>query len=148
MNKLGVCGSVLAGLVLAQGLAAMDVPSRPVVDAPELARLGELAVGVRTQVLVDHNAVDVLGFDPKSGQPPRRDRALTVDIWYPVNSTVDAVPVTYRASQPAEPPAPPPEPPEEADPHPSTTDTVTSAKKMRIGFFIAISFLGLESRSA
>ena len=107
MINLRVCSAFLAGLALAQNLTAMEVPSRPVVDAPELARLGELAVGVRTQVLVDHNAVDVVGFDPKSGQPPRRDRALTIDIWYPANVAANAIPETYKASLPGEPPAPP-----------------------------------------
>ena len=88
--------SVTATFAIAQ---AMEAPSRPVVDSPELAALGTLAVGVRTITLVDHNADDVVA--------PRADRRLTIDIWYPAHSVRGAKAVQYAGSLPAELPGPP-----------------------------------------
>ncbi len=94
-------------LAMAAGAAAQDAPSRPGIDAPELARLGHFDVGVRTLALVDSAQVDVLRFDPATGVAPRRDRAMTVDLWYPAEVAAGATPETYSGSLPAEPPAPP-----------------------------------------
>ena len=54
-------------------------PSQFGVDAPELARLGEFAVGVRTMKLVEPDQVDVLSYASGTNSVSRRDRALTVD---------------------------------------------------------------------
>jgi predicted dienelactone hydrolase len=94
-------------LGFAVAAAARDAPSRPGIDAPELARLGHWQVGVRTFALVDAAQVDVLAFDPATGTAPRRDRQLTVDLWYPAKVAAGASPETYSGSLPAEPPAPP-----------------------------------------
>ncbi len=90
-------GAVLAG----------EPPSRFGVDAPELARLGNYAVGVKTLHLVQHGQADVLAFDAAKGSAPLVDRALTVDLWYPARPAPAAVSVVYTASLPSEPPAPP-----------------------------------------
>ena len=90
-------GAVLAG----------EPPSRFGVDAPELARLGNYAVGVKTLHLVQHGQADVLAFDAAKGSAPLADRALTVDLWYPARPAPAAVSVVYTASLPSEPPAPP-----------------------------------------
>ena len=82
-------------------------PSRPGIDAPELARLGEFAVGVRTVVLVHRDQPDVLAFNPQTGTAPRRDRNLTVDIWYPAETRSGAIAEIYTATLPSEPPDPP-----------------------------------------
>jgi len=74
-------------------------PSRPVVDAPELAALGHHAVGVRTLKLVDHDASDVVA--------PHRDRLLQVDLWYPAVAVHGAKPAVYSGTLPAEQPGPP-----------------------------------------
>jgi predicted dienelactone hydrolase len=74
-------------------------PSRPVVDAPELAALGPHAVGVRTLTLVDREAADVVA--------PHHDRALQVDLWYPAIAVHGAKPAIYSGSLPAEQPGPP-----------------------------------------
>jgi len=95
------------GLLVAAPAIAIEPPSRPGVNAPELARLGSHAVGVRTLVLVDRNQVDLLGWDPRSGPAPKRDRSLTVDLWYPAQPAKGALPETYSASLASEPPAPP-----------------------------------------
>jgi predicted dienelactone hydrolase len=95
------------GLAFAGCAVAQDAPSRPRVDAPELAHLGRSGVGVRTIELVQAAQADVLAFDPASGTAPKRDRRLTVDIWYPAEIAGDARPVTYQGSLTAEPPAPP-----------------------------------------
>jgi predicted dienelactone hydrolase len=87
--------------------AAREAPSRPGIDAPELAHLGDWQVGVRTFALVNAAQVDVLAFDPATGTAPKRDRQLTVDLWYPAEAAAGASPATYSGSLPAEPPAPP-----------------------------------------
>ncbi len=83
-------------------------PSVSGIDAPELARLGPFSVGFRTLSLIDRNQPDLLAMEPGSATIPRRDRTLTVDIWYPaVIKLPDAPRETYRGSLPSEPPAPP-----------------------------------------
>ena len=52
-------------------------------DAPELARRGPHAVGVRTLQLVNPGQVDILKFDHQTGKAPLYDRPLTVEVWYP-----------------------------------------------------------------
>jgi len=93
---------VCAGQVLAGG-----PPSRYGVDAPELARLGEFAVGVRTLHLVQHGQADVLAFDAAKGAAPLVDRLLTVELWYPAHPSPKAARVQYTAQLPSEPPAAP-----------------------------------------
>ena len=80
------------GLAIAMPVAAGGAPSRPAIDAPELARLGDHAVGVSTLELVDAT---------------RSGRRLAVDLWYPADVTAGAAPETYSGSLTAEPPAPP-----------------------------------------
>ena len=85
---------------------AAEVPSRYGVDAPELARLGERAVGYRILHMTEPDQIDVLAYDPARGTAPRQNRGLTVDLWYPALPTA-GTPAVYTASFPAEPPAPP-----------------------------------------
>src|SRR5205809_410560 len=73
-------------------------PSEFGVDAPELARLGDSAVGVRTLTLVQRKQEDVLSF--ASGSFQKGDRALTVDLWYPAVAPEGAKRETYTASLP------------------------------------------------
>jgi predicted dienelactone hydrolase len=82
--------SFTAGPVLGAGPAHW-----PSIDAPELAGFGEFSVGVRTLELLQHEQADMLQVDPKSGVAPRRDRHLTVDLWYPAQSAIGAAPATY-----------------------------------------------------
>jgi predicted dienelactone hydrolase len=97
----------ILGLLAAAPGFAMDPPSQPGTNAPELARLGSNAVGVRTLTLVDKAQADLMGFDPKTGAIPKRDRTLTVDVWYPAAPAKGATADTYSAHMDAEPPAPP-----------------------------------------
>jgi predicted dienelactone hydrolase len=98
----------LAVAVLGAGpLRAAGPPSQFGVDAPELARLGELAVGVRTLTLVQRNQEEVLAFDPAKGSFPKSNRALTVDLWYPAAPASGAQREIYTASLPSVPPAGP-----------------------------------------
>lgn len=87
--------------------AASAPPSEFGVDAPELARLGDFAVGVRTLFLVQPDQPDVLAFNPKTGVAPVRERQLTVDLWYPAKPAVSATREIYSATFPSEPPAAP-----------------------------------------
>lgn len=95
------------GCAMAGGALPHEAPSRPGVDAPELAHLGRFQVGVKTISLVDAAEIDVLAFDPVTGTAPRHDRELKVDLWYPAEVTSDAPREIYSGSLPAEPPAPP-----------------------------------------
>ena len=85
----------------------MEPPSRFGVDAPQLAHLGDYAVGVRTLTLVQHDQVDVLSFEAATGKAARGDRKLNVDVWYPARARPGAPRAVYTASFPSEPPAPP-----------------------------------------
>jgi predicted dienelactone hydrolase len=101
-------GRVLLLAIVAAGPAfAGGVPSRFGIDAPELARLGKFAVGVKTLTLVQTAQPDVLAFDAASGTAPERDRVLSVDLWYPARAVPAAPPAVYEASFPSEAPAPP-----------------------------------------
>jgi predicted dienelactone hydrolase len=80
------------GLALAFPAGAGEAPSVPGIDAPELAALGDAAVGVTTLELAD---------------AARSDRRIPVDLWYPAAVPAGAMPETYRGSLTAEPPAPP-----------------------------------------
>lgn len=51
-------------------------------DAPELARYGAFDIGVRTVELVHRDQIDILNVEAGM-EPPRYDRPLTVEIWYP-----------------------------------------------------------------
>ncbi len=90
-----------------QARAEMPPPSVFGVDAPELARLGQFAVGVRTLSLVEQDQPDLLAIDPGGGVAPRRDRKLTVDLWYPATDAPGARKDKYLGSLPSEPPAAP-----------------------------------------
>jgi predicted dienelactone hydrolase len=83
---------LVIGLSIAGSAAGREAPSVPRVDAPELAKLGNSAVGVTTLELVD---------------AARADRRVMIDLWYPAVTAVGSTPVTYEGSLTAEPPAAP-----------------------------------------
>jgi predicted dienelactone hydrolase len=95
------------GVLSAGSVRAGGPPSQFGVDAPELARLGESAVGVRTVALVQRNQEEVLAYDQATGSFPKGNRALTVDLWYPALAAQGVQREVYTASFPSEPPAPP-----------------------------------------
>lgn len=78
--------------------AAMEPPSRPGVDAPELAQLGSFAVGVRTLELVNHRWPSINGALAAGGTVPRQDRHVTVDVWFPAAAGTHARPVSYTGA--------------------------------------------------
>ena len=79
------CPAPALALIMALPVPASagEAPSRFGVDAPELAKLGPYAVGVKTLHLLEAAQADVLAFDPATGSAPLRDRGLEVDLWYP-----------------------------------------------------------------
>ena len=93
--------------IAADAATAGEPASRFGVDAPELARLGPYAVGVRSLVLRQAAQADVLAYDATTHAAPLRDRVLGIELWYPANPSPGALPTTYRGSFPSEPPAPP-----------------------------------------
>jgi len=103
--KAGFFAILATALAAGAGAHAADrvavdenVASRPGMDAPELARLGGYAVGVRALTLVDHAAIDLSHVDATSGAAPRHDRTLTVDLWYPARATAGAKAERYRGA--------------------------------------------------
>ncbi|MGI9245834.1 MAG: alpha/beta hydrolase family protein [Steroidobacteraceae bacterium] len=103
-----------APLLLAIGLccvpwfAQAEAPSRPGLDAPELALLGSHPVGVRTLTLVHRDQLDLIAADPATGTVPRKDRSLQITVWYPAQAAIaGATPASYEDAMEAEPPAPP-----------------------------------------
>lgn len=94
----------LLGLATGADALAGTPPSQPPVDAPELARLGPYAVGIRTVTLRQREQPDLLAFDAQRDEAPRHDRVLTVDIWYPATARRGAVAENYRASLESEKP--------------------------------------------
>ena len=94
---------VIAALILvlamtASAAAAPGPPSVPSVDAPELARLGPYAVGLRRLELIQPAQADLARIDPKTGVAPVVDRHLPVSLWYPATLAVGAQPVRYSAT--------------------------------------------------
>ena len=102
-NELAVSTLMLAMIPAFAG----TIPSRFGVDAPELAPLGRYGVGLRVLHLVQPEQPDVAAFDAVSATAPRRDRVLTVDLWYPARPEPHAPRAIYAARLPAEPPAAP-----------------------------------------
>ncbi|MRI00962.1 dienelactone hydrolase [Kriegella sp. EG-1] len=63
-------------------------------DAPELSKRGDYTIGVRTMHLTNKNQIDII--NSKEGKDPIYDRPLTVEIWYPANSSDKNEIVTYN----------------------------------------------------
>ena len=106
-QRLLASGLLALSLAAATIAAADEAPSRTGVDAPELAALGQYAVGVRSVTLVHRDQVDLSTIDPQTGIPAMRDRSLKVEIWYPAKAVAGAAPVIYEDAMESEPPAPP-----------------------------------------
>jgi len=106
-KRLLVSGLLALSFAAATAPAADQAPSRTGIDAPELAALGQYAVGVRSITLVDRDQLDLGAIDPKTGVPAKHDRSLKVEIWYPARAVPGATPVTYEDAMDSEPPAPP-----------------------------------------
>lgn len=58
-------------------------------DAPELARHGEHAIGVRTITFTDSGRIDVVNTS-QDGDAPTYDREITVEVWYPAAEGTEA----------------------------------------------------------
>lgn len=85
--------SVLPALCLtamATGLAADNpTPRRP--DAPALALPGAYPAGVTTLSMTHPGQIDPLNGAPVGNEPPRRDRELTIELWYPSRCCADGL---------------------------------------------------------
>ncbi len=55
-------------------------------DAPELAAHGTQAIGVRTLEMVNADQVDIVNVEARKDHP-RYERPLTVEVWYPADTT-------------------------------------------------------------
>ena len=83
MKYLPALSLVLSGLATTAGAQNPIDQIRP--DAPELARHGDHAVGVRTMSFVDPNRIDIVNTTA-DGTPPTYDREIQVEVWYPAQS--------------------------------------------------------------
>lgn len=101
--------ALVQALIVAPSAAAADPPSKPGIDAPELARLGEHAVGVRTLSFTQPGQVSLWPLPDAEEPPARSDRVLVVDLWYPAEPAAGAAAESYHGSLVSEPPAPPAE---------------------------------------
>lgn len=99
---LQISSTLLLALTATLATSAGLTPNRTSIDAPELARPGGFAVGVRTITLIDRSAIDILRFDAAHGTAPRHDRTLSVDLWYPASVPPGARAEIYRDSLPGE----------------------------------------------
>jgi len=57
-------------------------------DAPALAALGDHKIGVTTMRFTNPNQIDVVNT-AETGEPPRYDRDITVEIWYPATDDTE-----------------------------------------------------------
>ena len=71
--------AAVAALLAAPALANPVDLVRP--DAPELARYGQMPIGVQTLELVHPEQIDILNIDGQ--KQPVYDRPLTAEVWYP-----------------------------------------------------------------
>ena len=97
---VGTPGAVMAAAAVSQPASQMGV------DAPELARLGDAGVGYRVLQMVHARQPDVLATDPATGKVPLADRPVTVDLWYPAQTTPDMPRGFYAGTLSSEPPLP------------------------------------------
>lgn len=97
-----------------------DIYSVPPVDAPELARRGPHAVGVRTEHVNNPGQVDIVHWNEMTGKAPLYDRPLTLEIWYP--ATIPAGQQERTSYQVAVPFGP-------GGPTPGTSETIAVAGK-------------------
>ncbi|MEL7181805.1 MAG: alpha/beta fold hydrolase, partial [Pseudomonadota bacterium] len=57
-------------------------------DAPALATFGEHKIGVTTMTFTNPDQIDVVNTGD-TGEPPRYDREITVEIWYPATDDTE-----------------------------------------------------------
>lgn len=91
-NRIVPTIAFTAGIVLSiqAATAANNRIDTQLPGAPELAAYGDYTVGVRTIELTNPDQVDVLQLDNADPLPevlPTSDRSLTVEVWYPADST-------------------------------------------------------------
>lgn len=87
--NIGLARKLLGAIFVFGSISALAQTNRIDIvrhDAPELARFGEHAIGVRTLELVDSNRPDILR-STEIGQTAYYDRSLIVEVWYPAMLT-------------------------------------------------------------
>ncbi|MCK0095622.1 alpha/beta fold hydrolase [Yoonia sp. F2084L] len=57
-------------------------------DAPALAAFGDHKIGVTTMTFTNRDQIDIVNTD-ETGEPPRYDREITVEIWYPATDDTE-----------------------------------------------------------
>ena len=102
--RILLCWAVLICAMPAQA----EVPSKPGIDAPELAFAGPSSVGYRTVTFTHKDQPDVENADGYDAPVVLRDRPLRVSISYPAEAPkAGAAPMVYRDTLWAEPPGKP-----------------------------------------
>lgn len=87
--KTRVIVTIIAMLIGGASMAANRIDTQ-LPGAPELAAYGDYKIGVRTIEVLNPDQIDILQLDNEIPLPdpiPRYDRPLTLEIWYPAEST-------------------------------------------------------------
>ncbi|PJI92509.1 platelet-activating factor acetylhydrolase isoform II [Yoonia maricola] len=77
------------GLLAATAVQAQNHIDMVRPDAPELAAFGDHKIGVTTMMFTNPDQIDIVNTREK-GEPPRYDREITVEIWYPATDNTQA----------------------------------------------------------
>ncbi len=94
--------AAMSGLATSPASASSRPPSQPSVDAPELARLGPYAVGLKRFDLTQAAQADLAQLNAATGVAPIIDRVLPIRLWYPARASAGATRVAYSGTLPAE----------------------------------------------
>jgi predicted dienelactone hydrolase len=101
MMRILLCSALFICAIPAQA----DIPSKPGVDAPELAFVGPSHVGYRTLTFTHKDQPDVENADGFEAPVRLHNRILRVSIWYPAEAQeADVTPIVYRDTLWGEPP--------------------------------------------
>ncbi len=93
-----LCFMAILFSVLARASAPYSVPQA---DAPELASIGTMAVGVRSMTLNNPDQPDIPKLVKTFGVASKSDRMLPVEVWYPASTpAAGAENVRYQATLP------------------------------------------------
>jgi predicted dienelactone hydrolase len=90
---------LMTGLLLPTSHAETPY-SIPPVDAPQLAKLGQFAVGVKTLGFTNLDQPDIPKMVKTLGISTKSDRTLRVEVWYPAITAAGDAPERYRAKLP------------------------------------------------
>lgn len=91
---------IMLTLLLSPASQAETPYSIPPADAPELAKLGQFAVGVKTLSFINLDQPDIPKMVKTLGISTKSNRTLSVEVWYPAVTVAGDTAGRYRAKLP------------------------------------------------